>query len=67
MLPLQPQPCGAGRWGQGGTRLSGVLELLGHLQWAAFQLCPGAQQSQGLGVNQVGHEQRTFLDAVFFK
>lgn len=54
---------GAGR----GARLSGILEPLGRLQWAAFQLRPRAQRSQGLGVNQVGHEERTSLDGVFLQ
>lgn len=53
-----------GRAGAGALRYS---EALGAPLAAAFQLSPGAQRSQGLGVNQSGHERRTFLDGVFLQ
>ena len=66
MFLLQPRLHG-GAGGRAGARLSSILEPLGRLQWAAFQLCLRAQQSQGLGVNQFGQEQRTFFDGVFLQ
>lgn len=67
--PLQPGPQGDGQGdgGRAGARLAGTREPSGRLQRAAVQLCPGAQRSWGLGGNQVGHEQRTFLDGVFLQ
>lgn len=57
----------AGQWGRGGCqalRYSGALRAP---PAGCLSALPQAQQSQGLRVNQAGHEQTAFLDEVFLQ